>query len=87
MEENLWAVTAGASGVQTNTGPGTQVDLRWPLLHQVRGVLPDGAVVEPRPVSPNRIIFEPPLPPGSKVFAGEILLADILEYHLSGQQE
>lgn len=80
MEENLWAVTMGASGVQTNTGPGTQEDLQWPLLDQVRVVLPDGAVVEPRPVSPNRIVFEPPLPPGSKVFAGEILLAEIIEY-------
>ena len=80
MEGNLWAVTVGASGVQTNTGPGTQEDLQWPLLEQVRGALPDGAVVNPRPVAPNRVLFEPPLPPGSKVFAGEILLAEILEY-------
>lgn len=84
MGETQWAVTVGASGVQTNTRPGTQDDLPWPLLEQVRGILPDGAVVEPVTVAPNRIIFEPPLPPGSRVLAGEILLGEILEYDHSG---
>lgn len=84
-KEDLWAVSVGASGVQAHPGPDTQENPRWPLLDQVRGVLPDGAVVDPRPAH-NQIIFEPPLPPGSKVFAGEILLAEIVEMP-SDQQE
>lgn len=84
MGEDQWAVTVGASGVQTNTRPGTQEVLQWPLLDQVKGILPDGAVVEPLRVAPDRIIFEPPLPPESKVFAGKIFLGEILEHDHSG---
>jgi len=85
--ENQWAVTVGASGVQANTRPGAQDGLQRLLLDQVKGILPDGAVVEPLTVAPNRVIFEPPLPPGSKVFTAGIFLGEILEYGHSAQQE
>ena len=77
MTEDQWAVSVAAGGVQATPGPDNRDNAEWPLLSKVRGVLPNGTVVSPRVVGQGQLSFDPELPPGSKVTAGELQLAEI----------
>lgn len=78
MSAKEWAVTSSASGVQATGAPGYE-DEEWPLMASIHGVGPDGSTVAATPTGTNMVIFDPELPPGSKIYAGDILLTTVSE--------
>lgn len=76
MDELSWAVSASASAVQAS-GPAGHEAEEWPLMSAIRGVGPDGRSIAPKPTGKNMIIFDPELPVGSKIYAGDNLLLTV----------
>lgn len=46
-------------------------------MSAIRGVGPDGRSIAPKPTGKNMIIFDPELPVGSKIYAGDNLLLTV----------